>query len=80
MVNGAYIPGRWLAQTLYEVGFRKSGTVVHEYESNGNCVQVQPLTCDIRDASSHWSEQHARCVERLSANGYILSQGSEIES
>jgi hypothetical protein len=78
VVNGAYIPGRFLAGTLHELGFCESGTPVDEFEPNGNRVTIQPVTCDLKASVNRWSTQRALCLQHLANCGFAFDDASQL--
>jgi hypothetical protein len=72
VVNGAHIPGRFLAGTLHALGFRKSGKPVEEFEPNGNTVIIQPVTCALKESAGGWTAQRALCIAHLAVRGFTL--------
>jgi hypothetical protein len=79
VVNGAYIPGRFLAGTLHELGFCDSGTPVDEFEPNGCRVTIQPVTCDLRASANRWSAQRALCLQHLAKCGFAFDDASQMD-
>jgi hypothetical protein len=79
VVNGAHIPGRFLAGTLHSLGFRQSGKPVKEFEPNGNTVTIQPVTCDLKTSAHEWAAQRIFCIDHLAANGFLFG-GEDVNS
>jgi hypothetical protein len=70
-VNGTYVPGRFLAASLHDMGFRATGPCVESYEPNGNKT-YQPVTCDLRASAALWQAQREVVSLHLAGHGFFL--------
>jgi hypothetical protein len=71
-VNGTYIPGRFLAGSLHDMGFKTSGPCAESFEPNGNKT-YQPVTCDLKDSACLWPAQQTLVSDFLAKQGFILN-------
>jgi hypothetical protein len=71
-VNGTYIPGRFLAGSLHDMGFKTAGPCVESFEPNGNKM-YQPVTCDLKESANLWPAQQALVSEFLAKHGFTLN-------
>lgn len=71
-VNGTYIPGRFLAGSLHDMGFKAAGPCVESFEPNGNKT-YQPVTCDLKESANLWPAQRALVSDFLAKQGFTLN-------
>jgi hypothetical protein len=70
-VNGTHVPGRFLATSLHDIGFRASGPCVESFEPNGKKI-YQPLTCCLESSAGLWAAQQQLVANHLAVHGYSL--------
>ncbi len=70
-VNGAHVPGRFLAGTLHDIGFCAAGDCVESFEPNGNKT-YQPVSCDLKASAGLWPAQRKLVEDHLATQGVSL--------
>jgi hypothetical protein len=70
-VNGAHVPGRFLAASSQDMGFRSVGPCVESFEPNGNKT-YQPVSCDLKSSADLWPAHREPVENHLAAHGFSL--------
>ncbi len=77
VVNGAYIPGHFVAGCVHDIGFRDSGNPVEQHEPNGLKVTIQLVTCELGMSADKILSEYGLLIHRIEKRGFMLSNNAE---